>query len=227
MEETILGTSKWRRFRHGRIQEKYLRSRTKRILDIVGAVVGVCIGWPILAVAMVIIRIVDRVPPVFSQSRFGLYGHPYIIYKLRTLTVIETPDMLTQDRVERKPSRDPRCTRTGEFWRINSIDEIPQFWNVLKGEMSLVGYRPFPYYYTPRLSELPGLTNEDVKNYLGIIGLFRPGVTSLSSVNGRSKLLLQEKMEYDMIYATRASFWYDFKIILRTLIVLVTREGAY
>jgi sugar transferase EpsL len=227
VEETLLSPTYWQQYQPALVQEKFLNSPIKRFFDIIGAVVGLVLASPLLVLAAGIIKFVDGVPTIFSQPRLGLRGAPFVFYKLKTLTIVETSDMLTSQKMERKPVIDPDLTRTGRFWRTTSIDEIPQFWNVIKGDMSLVGYRPFPYYYVPRLNELPRLDEERVQNYLNIICQFKPGVTSLSSIKGRSKLTMQEKMEYDMIYALKADFWYDVRIILRTVVIVITREGAW
>ena len=211
----------------GNIQTVYLNSKIQRIIDIFGAILGLVIGCPFLIIASLVIKIIDNVPVIFYQQRYGKYGKEFILYKLKTLTINETTEMVDAIRMEKKPILDPTVTRTGYFWRRTSIDEIPQFLNVLRGNMSLVGYRPFPYYYAPRLHELSGLTKKDVEYYLNCISSFKPGLTSLSSIHGRSKLKLQQKMEYDMLYAEKACVLHDIKIILDTMIVVVTQDGAW
>ncbi|MEQ8676406.1 MAG: sugar transferase [Aggregatilineales bacterium] len=207
----------------------YLNSRRRRLMDIVGAVIGLTLGAPIMLIASLVIKFVDRVPVIFTQERYGHHGKTFTILKLRTLPVIETyriidDDNVDTERIQKKPQY--VTTRTGAWLRRHSIDEMPQFWLVLKGEMSLIGHRPFPVYYVPHLKELDGIDAGYVDDYLRVIRQYRPGMTSLSSINGRSNLTMQQKMAYDMHYAESASLWGDCKILLRTLVVLITCEGA-
>ena len=221
--------------RHGAVQMAYLHGRVKRVMDILVASVGLVLCAVPVAIAAIIIKCMDHVPVLFRQDRFGLDGKPFGMYKLRTLTIVETDQTVTPMIMERKP-RNLAVTRTGSFWRKTSIDEMPQFWNVLKGEMSLVGHRPFPYYYSHRLKELDicheGLTKcdlcpEDIESYLNIISRYKPGLIGYSSVNGRSDLSFQEKMCYDAEYAAQASLWLDIKILFRAVIVVLTAKGAW
>lgn len=202
----------------------YLQSRIKRIIDIVGAIIGIIFLWPLLIPAIIIIRFIDRVPPIFHQERIGLGGFPFVLNKLRSLTVVETSEMINVQSVERKPHYKP--TLTGKLWRVTSIDELPQFWNVLKGEMSLVGHRPFPYYYIPLLYELPNLEKFHIEVYLRVLALHRPGITSISSVRGRSKLSIQEKMICDLEYAQRAGLLLDVSILIRSVKTVITMDGV-
>jgi lipopolysaccharide/colanic/teichoic acid biosynthesis glycosyltransferase len=202
----------------------YLNSWLKRLLDIVGSLIGIFIGFPIFLGAACIVRLIDRVPILFTQERFGLDGEGFTFYKLRTLKIIETRDMVDRSRIESKPIYETTCT--GRFWRTSSIDEIVQFWLVLKGEMSLIGHRPFPMYYLPHLDKISDINTDKLYYYLSIIKQYKPGMSSLSSVNGRGDLTMQQKIEYDLIYAQNASFYYDLKLLFQTLIVVVTQKGA-
>lgn len=207
----------------------YLNSRRRRLMDIVGAITGLALCAPIVIIASLVIKFVDRVPVIFTQERYGYHGRTFTILKLRTLPVIETyriidDDNVDTERIQKKPQY--VTTRTGAWLRRHSIDEIPQFWLVLKGEMSLIGHRPFPVYYVPHLKELEGVDATYIEHYLSVIRQYRPGMTGLSSINGRSNLTMQQKMTYDLHYAESATFWGDCKILLRTLVVLITCEGA-
>ena len=202
----------------------YLRSWQKRTLDIIGASIGILMGFPIFLIAALVVGMVDRVPMIFSQQRFGLNGQAFTLHKLRTLRVIETRDMVNVDRIQVKPPYE--TTITGKFWRITSIDEIIQFWLVLKGEMSLIGHRPVPMYYIPHLDKIEGMNRRKLDHYVSVICQYKPGMSSLSSINGRGDLTMQQKLEYDLIYAQNACFRYDIKILLHTLIVVMTRKGA-
>ena len=157
------------------------------------------------------------------QERIGLHGHPFKMVKLHTL-VIDEKRVTKSDIPYRKAEY--VTTRTGWFWRITSIDEIVQFFLVLKGEMSLIGHRPIPLYYRPHLALMDQMSPAKAEHYLSVIYQYKPCMSSLSSVNGRGDLSLQEKFRYDLIYAREASFFYDLKLLLQTLRVVASRQGA-
>ena len=202
----------------------YLNGLIKRGLDIGGAVIGLLLGMPIFLIAMLLVKVIDRVPIMFFQERFGYGGRPFLFYKLRTLKVIDDRRALQIDRIQYKPQYE--TTRTGKLWRITSVDEIIQFWLVLKGEMSLIGHRPLPMYYLDHLHQIEGMDKTKLAHYLKTISQFKPGMSSLSAVNGRGDLTMQQKMEFDMIYARDASLWLDIRLLLQTVVVVVTRRGA-
>ena len=201
----------------------YLGSRTKRTIDIVGAILGLILGLPIFAVASVIVRLIDGIPPIFRQDRIGLHGEAFSIIKLRTLPVDETR-VPSAKRIANKPQYE--TTRTGKFWRRHSIDEIIQFWLVLKGDMSLIGHRPIPMYYLSHLPELDGMTATKSQQYINAISQYKPGMSSLSSVNGRGNLSMLEKMDYDREYLETASLWFDLELLIRSVYVVITCTGA-
>lgn len=202
----------------------YCQSRVKRGLDIVGAIVGLILLMPVFLLACIVVRFVDHVPPIFRQERFGYGGKPFTILKLRTLPIIEKANDTNAEKIQRKPEY--ATTRTGRFWRVHSVDEIIQFWLVLKGEMSLIGHRSFPVYYVPHLAEMPGMTPAGIENYLNIISQYKPGMTALSAINGRGNLTLQEKIAFDLDYARTASFKNDVVILLKTVVAVLQCEGA-
>ena len=202
----------------------YLNGKRKRLVDIFGALVGITVCAPIFVIATLIVTFVDKVPILYFQERFGLHGNPFTIIKLRTLRIYEKHLEGKPRSIHKKP--DYETTRTGKFWRVHSVDEIPQFLLVLKGEMSLIGHRPFPIYYLPHLREMDNMSQEQFEHYIQVISNYKPGMSSLSSVNGRGNLTMHEKFEYDLMYARDASFLYDMKLLLRTLYVVFTCEGA-
>ena len=202
---------------------EYLNGRLKRYVDIFGAIAGIILFIPIFLFAAVIVKFIDKVPVLFCQERIGLNGKPFIIIKLRTL-IFKEKRVTKPNTIYKKP--DYATTLTGRFWRITSIDEIPQFFLVLKGEMSLIGHRPIPVYYLPHLAQMDNMDPAKIDHYLSIINQYKPGMSSLSSVNGRGDLTLQEKFMYDLTYARNANFLYDIKLILQTLYVVVSRKGA-
>jgi lipopolysaccharide/colanic/teichoic acid biosynthesis glycosyltransferase len=204
-----------------------LARATKRALDVVGASLGLLLSIPILAVAMLAIAIESRGPVLFHQTRVGRGGRPFRLHKLRTMRAGNDDDehgayvaALIDGRAARhgdlfKIRDDPRCTRVGRFLRETSIDELPQLWNVLRGDMSLVGPRPS----TPeesRLMDLVACHRQDVK----------PGMTGLWQVCGRSRLGYDEMIELDLQYVRTWSPLTDLGIILRTPLAVFRRETA-
>jgi lipopolysaccharide/colanic/teichoic acid biosynthesis glycosyltransferase len=220
----LRGVEAWQAYTLPESKAAYLNGGLKRAIDICGAIVGLVFGLPLFGIAALFAAMVDHVPPIFHQERLGLGGRPFTMLKLRTLAIIETRDTVIVANMQRKPTY--QTTRTGQFWRTHSIDEIIQFWLVLKGEMSLVGHRPIPMYYVPHLHEMDGLDSVHAVHYLKIVSGYKPGMTSLSSVNGRGNLKMLDKMEYDMLYAQNASLLTDLVILLRSVIAVVTCEGA-
>jgi len=202
----------------------YLNSPLKRAIDIVGALVGITLGFPIFGIAAIVAVLIDGVPPIFRQERFGFGGKPFTMMKLRTLAIIETRDTVNVMNMQVKPQY---CTtRTGQFWRTMSIDEIIQFWLVLKGDMSLIGHRAMPVYYIPHLQEMAGMDQAKVHHYLRVVSTYKPCMSSLSSVNGRGDLTMQQKMAFDLAYVERASLGYDLQLLVLTVIAVITRRGA-
>jgi lipopolysaccharide/colanic/teichoic acid biosynthesis glycosyltransferase len=160
---------------------------------------------------------------LFSQNRSGLRGRPFRMYKFRTMvTNAEQGRAELEDRNEMsgpvfKVKNDPRVTRVGIFLRKSSLDELPQLWNVLRGEMSLVGPRPLPLYETANFGDLTQRRRMSV----------RPGLTCLWQVRGRSKITdFKDWVILDLEYIDHWSLWLDFKILLRTVPVVLFGWGA-
>ena len=221
---SLLGISRLEEYHFLPSSYSYLNGKVKRAIDICGALIGILFGFPLFFVAALIVRIIDHVPAIFSQERYGLGGKPFSFYKLRTLKIIEKRETVQVTRIQYKPRYD--TTTTGRFWRVTSVDEIIQFWLVLKGDMSLIGHRPLPIYYLQYLDQIEGINSIKLNHYLSIISCYKPGMSSLSSVNGRGDLTMQQKMEYDLIYAQYASFALDASLLVRTIIAVITRRGA-
>jgi lipopolysaccharide/colanic/teichoic acid biosynthesis glycosyltransferase len=194
----------------------------KRALDVTGAAVALVLSSPLLALAALAIKLESPGPVFYRSTRIGRDGRPFTFLKLRSM--IRDADrhrhQLTHlnecDGPVFKISRDPRMTRVGRFLRTTSIDEIPQFLNVLAGDMSLVGPRP-PIPEEVAQYEPWQLRRLDV----------RPGITCLWQISGRSRIGFQEWMRLDLEYIKRRSFWLDLKILLRTIPAVLSREGAY
>jgi len=181
-----------------------------RAVDVAGAGLGLVLSSPVLAIAAVAIKLEDRGPVVYRQPRVGKQGVEFELLKLRTMVV----GAERQGAGYAVGEDDPRITRVGRGLRRLSLDELPQLWNVLRGEMSLVGPRPTLAYqveqYTPRQRR-----RLEVK----------PGLTGWAQVHGRAALPWEERIELDLWYVEHQSAWLDLKILLRTPLALFS--GTY
>ncbi len=195
-------------------------SKRKRLLDIIGALIGLVVTV-ILAIPIAIAIQFDNPGPIFySQIRCGVKGQPFRLWKFRSMVV--EADRL-QHLVENqatgnifKNKNDPRITRLGHFLRRTSLDELPQFWNVLKGDMSLVGTRP------PTLEEV----RKYEKHHWERLNI-KPGITGEWQANGRSSILdFEEIVRMDIAYQQKWSVIYDLKLIWKTLLVVACKDGA-
>ncbi|MGH2941740.1 MAG: sugar transferase [Solirubrobacteraceae bacterium] len=198
-----------------------------RALDIFGALAGLVLLAPVLLVVVIWIRLDSRGPALFRQERRGLDMRPFIVNKFRSMQV-NTPNdehvayvqSLIAGDAERKETlfklvADERVTRAGRVLRKTSLDELPQLINVLLGNMSLVGPRPC-------------LDYELVKYPAHAFGRFavKPGITGLWQVSGRSQLSFDEMIALDLDYAREQTFWFNVRILMRTLPVVLLRRGA-
>lgn len=196
---------------------------TKRIMDICGALIGlICLSWLFLIIA-VLIKLEDPKGPVFfKQIRVGKDGKEFHMYKFRSMVnnaeeLLETLLPLNETTGAMfKIKNDPRVTKVGKFIRKTSIDELPQLWNVLKGEMSLVGPRP------PLPREVAQYTEYDKQRLL-----VTPGCTGLWQVSGRNDLGFDEMVELDLKYIRERSLLYDLKIIFKTIKIMIRPNSAY
>ncbi|QIR41663.1 anti-sigma factor antagonist [Tolypothrix sp. PCC 7910] len=192
----------------------------KRLIDIVGALVGLVITGVLLIPITIAIQIDDPGPLLFRQTRCGWMGKRFGIWKFRSMCVdAEAKKSQVQNQAQGaffKNDSDPRVTRVGRFLRRTSLDELPQFWNVLKGDMSLVGTRP-PTPDEVERYEVPEWQRLDVK----------PGMTGEWQVNGRSKVRsFEDVIRLDLQYQKNWSLLYDFKLIFKTLAVLFNRNSG-
>ena len=179
----------------------------KRIIDILGASVGLLLFSPVLAIVAYKIRREMGSPVLFRQKRPGRHGRPFQMIKFRTMR-----DAIDADG---RPLPDAeRLTKLGRFLRSSSLDELPELWNVLKGEMSLVGPRPLLMEYLPLYSPEQARRHE-----------VRPGVTGWAQVNGRDAISWDEKFALDLWYVDNRSLWLDMKIIWQTIRKVIKRDG--
>jgi lipopolysaccharide/colanic/teichoic acid biosynthesis glycosyltransferase len=199
----------------------YLRAG-KRMFDLIGALVALVLSAPVLLLAALAIKLESRGPVFYKSTRIGRGGRPFTFYKLRSM--VNGADRhrhhLTHlneaDGPVFKICNDPRVTRVGRFLRSSSIDEIPQFFHVLSGDMSMVGPRP-------PIPEEVGQYEPWQMRRLDV----RPGLTCLWQVSGRSRIGFQEWMRLDLEYIRRQSILLDLQILLRTVPAVLSREGAY
>ena len=215
-------------------QPRKIELALKRAVDILGAVVGLILFSPIMLVTSLAIKLSSPGPVIFTQNRFGKKGARFPFYKFRSM-YRNVDDQLHQEYVaslikgdlekinqgdEEEPlykmKSDPRVTRVGKIIRKTSIDELPQFFNVLKGEMSLVGPRPpIPY-------EVEKYEPWHLRRILEV----KPGITGLWQVDGRSKTSFDDMVRLDLRYVQNWSLWLDVKILLKTIRAVLRPQGA-
>ena len=192
----------------------------KRVIDVAGAAVGLLILSPLLVITALMVALRDGRPVLFCQTRVGLHGRPFTIYKFRTMVrgaeerLEEVRHLNERGRVTFKATDDPRITPVGRWLRKTSIDELPQLWNVLTGTMSLVGPRP------PLPSEV---TEYDIWHRRRLS--MKPGITGLWQVEARHEADFDRWVERDLVYIDGWSIWLDLKILWRTVPAVLAREG--
>ena len=203
-----------------------LQIAIKRGMDLVMAVVGGLLISPLLLLIAVAIKLDSRGGIIYKQKRVGRYGKFFHMWKFRTMRadadrimhemLAANPEMKAEWEATQKLKHDPRVTRVGRFLRKFSLDELPQIFNVLKGEMSIVGPRP--------------IVEDENRRYKGIFNKYKkvcPGVTGLWQVSGRNDTTYDLRVQMDEYYIHNWSPWLDIYILLRTVMVVLTKEGAY
>jgi exopolysaccharide biosynthesis polyprenyl glycosylphosphotransferase len=216
------------------VKSNSLKYLLKRGMDIIGSIVGLLLFSPIMLIAALAIKVTSPGPVIFTQNRFGKRGVRFPFYKFRSM-LQNTDDQIHREYVTNlikgnlekinqgdgetplyKMKSDPRITKVGKIIRKTSIDELPQFFNVLKGEMSLVGPRPpIPY-------EVEKYEPWHLRRILEV----KPGITGLWQVDGRSKTSFDDMVRLDLRYVQNWSFWLDIKILLKTIRAVVRPTGA-
>lgn len=204
-----------------RYEHPSVTNNIKRLIDIMGALVGLAITGLLLLPIGLAIKLDNPGPILYSQTRCGLNGQYFRIWKFRSMFT-NADEMKKSVRNEAsghifKNKNDPRITRVGKFLRRTSLDELPQFWNVFQGEMSLVGTRP------PTPDEVERYSPYHHKRLL-----VKPGMTGEWQANGRSHIEnFDEIVEMDLLYQRKWSVGYDIALILKTFQVIFDRSGAY
>ena len=205
------------------IPNKWSYSENKRLIDIVGAICGLFILAPLYVLIAILIKIESPKGPIFfKQVRIGKDGKEFCMFKFRSMchdAEEKLAELLKHNEIEGamfKIKDDPRLTKTGRFIRRHSIDELPQLWNVLKGDMSLVGPRP------PLPREVAEYTAYD-KQRLTVL----PGCTGLWQISGRNNLSFDQMVEFDIQYIKNASLTNDMKILIKTIWVVFRANDAF
>lgn len=205
--------------------KKPVYPRVKRILDVVLSVSALLIIWPVMLVIAILVKL-DGGPAFFAQSRVGRNGRLFKLYKFRSmkngadrLEEMLSPEELAEYSKEYKLKNDPRVSKLGSFLRKSSLDELPQLWNIIRGDMSLVGPRPL----LP--SELTGNYTPEERQMLMSVA---PGLTGYWQAVARneSSYATGKRQKQELYYIGRVSFWMDVKIILMTVKRVITGKGA-
>ena len=195
----------------------------KRLLDVVASITLLAVLSPLFLVVALCVKLTDGGPVFFRQKRVGLHGRVFDFFKFRSMIVdaeARKAELLKQNRhansITFKMCRDPRVTWVGRIMRKTSIDELPQLWNVLIGEMTLVGPRPAV------VAEVQRYTARE-RRRLAVT----PGLTCVWQVSGRADLDFQQQVELDVRYIRERSLWLDFKLMLLTVPAVLSGKGAY
>lgn len=186
----------------------------KRLIDFVFSAIALVVFAPLFAICYVAIRCEDGMPVIYRQERIGLHGKPFYIYKFRSMRIDaekDGPQLLLDGALS-----DPRLTKTGKWMRAHHLDELPQLWNVLKGDMAFVGPRPERKFYIDQIME-----HDPRYRYLYQI---RPGVTSYATLyNGYTNTMekMLRRLDLDLYYLEHRSWWFDAKILFMTFVNIV------
>lgn len=204
------------------IKKKKVQFIIKRILDFLLSLIGIVILIPLYLILYVAIKVDSKGPAIFKQIRVGKDGKNFTIYKFRTMIV--NADKKSELKINPEDlgnfvfqsKSDNRITKVGSFLRKTSLDELPQLFNVLIGNMSLVGPRP----------EIPDVVKYYPKEYAQRL-LVVPGITGLAQVSGRGEIELGKTVFYDLTYIKKFSVFYDIKILFKTVTSVLKKEGAF
>ncbi|MFI3176883.1 MAG: undecaprenyl-phosphate glucose phosphotransferase [Eubacteriales bacterium] len=188
----------------------------KRIVDIIGAIFAIVISSPLMIICMMLIKLTSKGPIIFSQERVGLHNKGFHMYKFRSMKCLQPKE---EEQAWTKKG-DPRVTRIGTFMRRTSIDELPQLFNVLKGDMSLIGPRPERPLFVEKF-------REEIPRYM-IKHQVRPGLTGWAQVNGyRGDTSIRKRIEFDLYYIENWTMGFDVKIVVLTIFKGFVNKNAY
>ena len=195
------------------VEKKPFYSIVKRIFDICASLSALCICILPMVIVGIIIKCDSKGPVIYKQERLGKNGKPFMLYKFRSMYIDAE-----SEGAKWAAENDTRCTRVGKFLRKSRLDELPQFVNILFGQMSFVGPRPErPFFYGEFEKVIHGFSHR-----LKVT----PGLTGLAQVNGGYDLLPEEKIVFDMQYIQNRSLWLDIKCILKTVLIVFNHDGA-
>lgn len=186
----------------------------KRVLDFIIAAVCLVVFAPLFLICIVAIWLEDGAPTIYRQERIGLHGMPFYIYKFRSMTrdaEKDGPQLLLEGALN-----DPRLTRVGRFLRAHHLDELPQLWNVVRGDMAFIGYRPERKFYIDQIMERDPRYEQ--------LYAIRPGVTSYATLyNGYTDTIekMLRRLELDLYYLEHQSLWFDFTVLIKTFLSIV------
>ena len=190
-------------------------SMVKRSIDIFGALVAIILFSPLMLISAILVKTTSKGPLIFRQERVGLHNRPFYMYKFRSMAVQEIKD----EKAAWTTKNDPRVTGIGKIMRKTSIDELPQLFNVLKGDMSIVGNRPLPLYEAELLT-----SDAYIERFMAPAGL--TGLWQVEKRGGAGKMSAEERKQLDIKYAKEFSFWLDMKILCKTLTAFVQKENV-
>lgn len=188
----------------------------KRLIDLLGSLIGMVIVFPIFIIIALSVKLTSKGPIFFKQERLGKNGRVFKIIKFRTM-VVNAEKM--GDGLKVKNESDNRITKVGKFLRATSLDELPQLWNVLVGDMSLVGPRPPVPYHPYKYEEYNDFQRKRFE--------MRPGITGLTQVTVRNSVSWDDRIRIDVEYIERFNLWLDIKILFRTVIKVIKSEDIY
>ncbi|MGL4670156.1 MAG: exopolysaccharide biosynthesis polyprenyl glycosylphosphotransferase, partial [Methanobacteriaceae archaeon] len=193
-----------------------LNKFVKKITDLAFSIFAIIITSPITIIVIILIKATSKGPIIFKQERIGKNKKPFMMYKFRSMKIQDNEEELSQWTTE----DDPRKTKIGSFIRKNSIDELPQFFNVLKGEMSVVGPRPERPFFVDKFKE-------EIPKYM-VKHQVSPGLTGWAQVHGcRGDTSIKKRIGYDIYYVENWNFYLDIKIMFRTVVRAIFNSDAY
>lgn len=188
----------------------------KRAVDIIGSSIGILLTSPILLICAIMVKCGSKGPIIFKQERVGLHNKPFYMYKFRSMAI----QTQSEEKKGWTVKDDPRVTKVGKFLRRTSLDELPQLFNIFKGDMSLVGPRPERPQFVEKFKE-------EIPRYM-VKHQVRPGLTGWAQVNGlRGDTSIKKRIEYDIYYIENWSMWFDIKIIIKTFFTGFINKNAY
>jgi exopolysaccharide production protein ExoY len=202
----------------------------KRFFDLFLSCFALLCGLPLFLLIAIIIKCTSTGPILYSSMRLGRYGKPFKFWKFRSM--YKDADQKLEQLLKNNPAlkrewslyfklkNDPRVTPIGKFLRKTSLDELPQFWNVLKGELSIVGPRPYLPSERKAIEKIVGL---DIDQMLSV----RPGLTGIWQTSGRSFLTFEQRVKLDLQYVTAHSFLFDLRLIVKTIPMILFPKGAF